>query len=268
MNLRDMLWILALNAGLLAVIMLAAGLLRRRQPMTGGRLRKEAEKIHTVTHEAPLGGDFCRMRTMLCVLEGDIPHEDSVAALLLSWAVRGQLTLCQTEKKKLQSFGAAQQATICFAEDKMQGSAGAEGMLLGLLQSWADEHLTLQESELYNYARQQHSDVRGRMIQFDVEGRHGLRASGEMTTEKKHRYFGFAHVQRMLYTPRGVREAGRLRGYCAWLCAQSVLSPDQWRDAVLCGCTQAVEPQQLALARAMARALIGGAEAGERVHRV
>lgn len=272
MNLRDILGMIALNAGLLAVIMLLVRLVRHRQPMTGGRLRRETGKTHTATEEAPFGGDFCRMRTMLSVLEGGVSGEHTVTALLLGWAAEGQLTLCQTEKKRLKSFGAAQQATICFPGDEekpfVSVGEGAEGMLLRLLHGWTDESEMLQESELYNCARRHHSAVRDHLEQLDIQGRHGLRAAGEMMPENKRRYLGFVDDQRPLYTNRGVREAVQLRGYRAWLCVQTVLPRAQWRDAVLCGYTQAVEPAQLALAQAMTRAILGGAKAGEKVKQV
>lgn len=272
MTLRDLAGAAALNAVLLVVLVLVWKLVRHRQPMTGARLRRETQAVHTATGQAPFGGDFCRMRAMLSVLEDGIPDERTVTALLLGWMSEGQLTLCKTEKKRLKSFGAAQQVTIRFPSDAETPfpprGEGAEGMLLRLLQGWTDETAILQESELYHCARQYYSAVHDRLEQLDIQGRHGLRAAGEMMPEKKKRYLGFVDDRRPIYTPRGAREAAALRGYQQWLCAQTVLPQTLWRDAVLCDCAQAVAEEPLMLAQAMARALLGGAKAGKQAGKV
>ena len=87
---------------------------------------------------------------------------------------------------------------------------------------------------------------------------------GVTQPEKKTRRFGMADTHRTLYTPRGVREASALLGYRSWLREQKTLPAEQWRDAVLLGCTNGVDSSQLALAQALAKAFVGGAKAGRR----
>ena len=178
--------------------------------MTDEKLRKTAEKSAIPTETAPLNDDFVHMHAMLSALDGGVPDERTVTALLLGWALDGQIILCETKKKRLKSFGAAQQATILFpggpGASFRPAVSGAEGLLLGLLYGWADETATVQESELYNLAREYHDAVQGRLEQFRTQGRHGLRALGAMLPEKKTRKFGFVDENRPIYTPRGVRE--------------------------------------------------------------
>lgn len=267
MDVRTLLAAVALNAALLALIALAFWLWRRRQPMTGARLRRAAEKAAQPTSEAPFGGDFVRMRAMLEALDGAAPDERTVAALLTGWAAEGRIDLRETPKKRLKSFGADRQASICFPGDEAHpfrpADAGAEGMLLSLLYGWADETATVQESELYNLAREYYGAVQGRLEQFQTQGKHSLRAAGAMFPEKKKRRLGFLDENRPVYTPRGVREAGRLLGYRKWLSAQEKLPPEAWRDAVLLDCAQGVDSETLGLARALSKALAGGAKAGQ-----
>lgn len=265
-----------LNIVLLLTIAIPIVIWRKRQPMTDAKLRKTAEKSAIPTETAPLNDDFVHMHAMLSALDGGVPDERTVTALLLGWALDGQIILCETEKKRLKSFGAAQQATILFPGDEEHpfrpAVSGAEGLLLGLLYGWADETATVQESELYNLAREYHDAVQGRLEQFRTQGRHGLRALGAMLPEKKRRKFGFVDENRPIYTPRGVREATNLLGYRAWLGAQQNLSPGKWRDAVLLNsaqeCPQAVDREQYRLAQTLAKALVGGAKAGEKVKHV
>lgn len=107
-----------LNAVLLAVIVFLLRLWRKRQPMTGARLRKAAEKAAQPVPEAPFAGNFVRMRALLEALDGNVPDERTVTALLLGWAAEGQIRLCETDKKRLKSFGAERQATVCFPGDE------------------------------------------------------------------------------------------------------------------------------------------------------
>ena len=265
-----------LNAVLLAVIVFLLRLWRKRQPMTGARLRKAAEKAAQPVPEAPFAGNFVRMRALLEALDGNVPDERTVTALLLGWAAEGQIRLCETDKKRLKSFGAERQATVCFPGDEEHpftpAGEGAEALLLGLLYGWADETATLQESELYNLAREYDGAVRGRLEQFRTQGKHGLRAAGAMLPEKKTRRFGFVDENRPVYTPRGVREAAKLLGYRTWLRTQDTLPPGKWRDAALLhgtqGIPQAVEEKQFRLAQTLAKALTGGAKAGEKIKHV
>lgn len=269
---RSLMAAVVLNAGLLAVIAAFVWLWRRRQPMTGARLRKAAEKTAQPVQDAPFGGDFVKMRAMLAALEDSVPDERTVTALLTGWAAAGQVSVCETEKKRLKSFGAEQQATLCFPGDEEHpfrpSGEGAEGLLLALLYGWADETATLQESELYNLAREYHDAVHGRLEQFRTQGKHSLRAAGAMLPEKKKRHLGFVDENRPIYTPRGVREAANLLGYRAWLGAQDTLPPEAWRDAVLLNVPQAVDNELLRLAQALAKAFVGGANAGEKVKHV
>ena len=269
---RSLMAAVVLNAGLLAVIAAFVWLWRKRQPMTGARLRKAAEKTAQPVQDAPFGGDFVKMRAMLAALEDSVPDERTVTALLTGWAAAGQVSVCETEKKRLKSFGAERQATLCFPGDEEHpfraGGGGAEGLLLALLYGWADETASLQESELYNLAREYHDAVHGRLEQFRTQGKHSLRAAGAMLPEKKKRHLGFVDENRPIYTPRGVREAANLLGYRAWLGAQDILPPEAWRDAVLLNVPQAVDNELLRLAQALAKAFVGGANAGEKVKHV
>ena len=161
----------------------------------------------------------------------------------------------------------AGQATIQFPDSEDEPFAppqdGAEGLLLSLLYGWADETATLQESELYNDAREYHEAVFARLEQLSVQGRHGLRAAGVVELEQKTRKFGFADAHRTLYTPRGVRTAAQMKGYRMWMDKQSSLPPEKWRDAALLGAFEQIDNVQFELAESIADALINGAMAGE-----
>ena len=269
---RSVLLAVGINAVLLAVIVGLYRLWRSRQPMTAARLRREAARQAAPADGCPLGGDLCRQFALLEALDGSVPPERLTAALLCGWAAEGTITLSRTEKKRLKSFGDAMQPTITFPGDEdtpfSPDKDGAEGLLLGLLYGWADETATLQASELYNQARAYQEAVWGRLEQFAVQGRHGLRAAGAMQPAQKTRRFGFVDAHSPIYTPRGVREAAALLGYRAWLGQQDSLPPEKWRDAVLLDAPRAVDAQTLDLAQALAQALISGARAGKRVDRV
>lgn len=253
---KNILYVLAINLLLLALIIWLIAFLRKRQPLTAPRLRREARKRIQVTEQPPFHGDFCRMYAMLSALEGHVPNERLIAGLLAGWAAEGQILICEMEKKRLKSFGEAQQATICFPGDEehpfQPNASGAEGLLLGLLYGWADETATLQQSELYNFAREYHHAVQGRLEQFGTQGRHGLRAGGVVQPENK---------KKPVYTMRGVREAGQVLGYQQWLRAQKELPPEKWRDGILFGCQPVGEIPRLSMA--LAKAMAGGANAGK-----
>ena len=259
-----------LNALLLLLIVLVVWLWRRRQPMTDVKLRHMVGKLQKKRAAAwdgtvPFGGDFSRMRAMQETLADGLPASRTVTALLLGWVAQKQVSLCESPKKHLQSFGDPMQATLCFQLDRDTGK-GAEGLLLSLLYGWADETATLQKSEIYSHARTYYDAVDGRLRQIELQGRHGLRAAGEMQPEQKTRRFGFLDEHRQLYTPRGVREAVNLCRYRAWLDQQPQLAPEQWRDAALLGCTNGIDETQLTLAQALADALVDGARAGHKIH--
>ena len=256
MKLQSIGAVIGINCILLALIFWVAHLIRKRQPLTASRLRREARKHIQVIEQPPFHGDFCRIYVILSALEGNIPNERLIAGLLAGWAAEEQILLCEMEKKRLKSFGDEQQATICFPGDEdhpfQPNASGAEGLLLGLLYGWADETATLQQSELYNFAREYHHAVTGRLEQFGTQGRHGLRAGGAIQPESK---------KKPIYTMRGVREAGQVLGYQQWLCTQKELPPGKWRDGILFGCQPAGEIPRLAMA--LAKSMVSGMNAGK-----
>ena len=133
-----------------------------------------------------------------------------------------------------------------------------------MLANWTDESDILQKSELYQLARQNSSLVFQRTEQFIIEGKHGLRATGQMQPEKKRRHFGFLDEQRPIFTSKGVRQAAELKSYQEWLKMQNDLDNTFWGDAVLLEAENVISDKQtLEICKALSQTIVTAANAGK-----
>lgn len=261
--LRSAFWVVGVNLLCLLVLVFAVVLWRRHEPMTAARLRASlAKKKLAPAAQLPFAGSIGMTLCVLSDLELPVSDEQLVQGLLVRWAQEGKLRLIETDKKKLESFGADRQATIVFAEDAQRSADGAENLLFGLLHDWAGESGAVQESVLYSLARAQHDTAANRLEQFLTEGKHALRASGAVYPEKKHRRFGFLDERRTIYTPRGEREAAALLGYRERLRTVETWTVEEIPHAIVFGLRHEPEGEDVRLAERLAKAFVGGARAG------
>lgn len=264
MKINDIIFIVLINIISLLIILLCVFIWKKRQPMTVKCLRNKIKSMIKTTDSNPFIDDFCKMRMMTAVLEDYIPHERTIAALLMSWTQKSFISLEMTPKKRLKSFGNDIQESIRFISCEPNGLNGAEQMLFQMLINWTDETQILQKSELYQLARNEYNLVFQRMEQFIIQGKHGLRATGQMQPEKKRRHFGFLDEQRPIFTQKGVRQAAELKGYQQWLQSQTNITASRWRDAVLLNVTDNIDNQQiLSIAKTLSKTIIMAANAGK-----
>lgn len=264
MKINDIIFVVLVNIISLLIILVCVFIWKKRQPMTARRLRNEIKRIVKTTDSNPFSDDFCKMRMMAAVLEDYIPYERTIAALLMSWTQKGFIALEMTPKKRLKSFGDDIQESIRFISYEPKGLNGAEQMLFQMLLNWTDETKILQKSELYQLSRSKYNLVFQRMEQFIIQGKHGLRATGQMQSEKKRRHFGFLEEQRPIFTQKGVRQAAQLKGYQQWLQSQNNISATLWRDAVLLDVVDNIDNKQLlSIAKTLSSTIITAANAGK-----
>lgn len=264
---RSALIVLGVNTVCLLLIVLAVVLWRWREPMAPPRLQRTLRRRPPAqAQEPPFDGSIGMVLCVMDDLAQPVDEQALVQALLTGWALVGAVRLEATEKRKLESFGGMQQATLTFT-----GAAalqqGAALLLFETLRGWAGADGALQESTLYNTARAQHAAVRSRLEQFTVEGRHALRARGATHPEAKKRRFGFLDERRTIYTARGVREAGQLLDYRRYLHEQRAQAPQDMVFAALFLTESDFDAAQAEYAAALARALLGGMHAGENAGR-
>lgn len=256
--------VLAANAVCLLLIVLAVAIWRAREPMAPPKLRRTLRRrLQGQSDVPPFNGS---LSMTLCVMDDlELPAGESalVRALLIRWVQSGRVCIRTTAKRKLESFGADLQATLVFTDSAAVPPEGAEGLLFDTLQGWAGEDGALQESTLYNFARAQAAVVRSRLMQFWAEGKHALRARGAAFPEPKKRRFGFLDERRTIYTERGVREAGALLDYRAYLQAQSERDGADAVFAALFGMDGAPEKPQTDSLAVLTAALLDGMHAGE-----
>lgn len=259
----DIFYSIILNAVLLIFIALCVIIYKKMQPMTVKRLRESIKPLVKPTNCNPFIGNFSKMRMMLAVLEDYVPYEKTICALLISWNEKGIICLKKTPKKRLQSFGEDEQESILFLKHEDKNLIGAEKMFFEMLSNWTDQTDILQKSELYQLARKNSSLVFQRMEQFVIEGKHGLRASGQMHPEKKRRHFGFLDEQRAIFTERGVREAAQLKSYQIWLQNEKHIERKLYSDAVLLNAENAIDDKDiLCIAKELSKIITTAANAG------
>lgn len=267
MTKNDIILAVIINIVLLIIIISVVFIWQKRQPMTAKKLRRQVKSKIELTQENPFKDDFCRTRMMLAVIEEYVPHDRTIAALLVDWTQKGWICLEKTPKKRLKSFGESEQESIRFINYNPELS-GAELMLFEMLAKWADDTDILQKSELYQLARQEYKLVLQRMEQFIIQGKHLLRSKGEMQPEQKRRHFGFVDEQRAIFTSRGVREAAQLLGYQNWLRTQDEVDSKLWRDAILLESENCIsDKQMLSMAKIISQTIISAANAGSQSKR-
>lgn len=263
MTAKNILYAVLLNGFMLLIILLIVFLIKKNEAMTAKHLQRIISKKIDIAKENPFKDDFCKTRMMLAVLENKVPHERTLASILLYWTQKNYINLEITPKKRLQSFGDANQETIifCCENPKLQG---AEKLLFETLYSFADETLTIQKSELYQISRKQYDIIFQRIEQFISQGKYALLSSGEMYKEKKSQRFGFLNEQRYLFTQKGIRKASQLKGYQLWLKQQTQLDENFWRDAVLLNSYECIKNNKnLSIAISIANNIILGANSGK-----
>lgn len=260
---RGALVVLAANAVCLAAIVLVVAVWRSRQPMTAARMRQTLLNQPVTLASQPPFDTLPMMLSMLDDLNLPVSQERLVQAVLVGWANKGWLCLRMTPKKKLKSFGDELQPTLVFLQQRQMPGGGAEGILYQLLADWADETNTIQQSELYNLARQTPGPVENCLEQFWLEGKHALRSFGAVYPEKKHRRFGFLDERRTIYTPRGLRAAGSLLGYRKWLTQTQFFTEEQRQNAILFGLLPDAQTDVEHMAAQLAHVLVTAAHAGQ-----
>lgn len=246
---------LALNLVLAALIYGSYRLLRRRRAVTAKVLRELAHKGTSEKPEALTLGETVFMLQSL----GEPTEEALIRAALTALHEQGEIHTAVCEKKQLVSFGEERQATLFVHEisDKFVAPTALNGWLSALREAQTDE--SLQESEAYNFARANAVTLRHRLQQFDVEGRHSLRAAGVFKMQTKKRLLNFGQEEEQLvFTPRGVRTAKALLAEREYLAAQPA---ENLPLAVLLGVSQMPNEAFTRIADALARGIKAGNQA-------
>lgn len=253
-----------LNFISILVIALIVVIWRAKQPMTAKKLIRTVKKLVKPTQHDPYKDDFCKKRMMLEFLEQDASNERTICSLLIDWYNKKYISLEKTPKKKLKSFGEENQNSIVFLNRIPKMNDGAEKMLFDCLSDLADETDILQESELYQTVRSNHTIILQRIEQFEVQGKHSLRASGDIEDEKKSKHFGLDDSRRTIFTQKGIRNATELLGYKEWVKESKDLDKILWYDAVLLEAEYLITDNQLLLiAKSISKAIVSAVKAGE-----
>ena len=264
MKISDIKYVVLINLISILFIYICYIIYKKRQPMTVRRMRKEIKPLIKSSDFNPFANDFSKMRMMLAAIDDYVPPERTIASLLVLWHVKGLISLEITPKKHLKSFGEQNQESIRFITRQDKNLTGAEKLFFEMLSNWTDESDILQKSELYQLARQNSSLIFQRIEQFIIEGKHGLRATGQMQPEKKRRHFGFLDEQRPIFTSKGVRQAAELKSYQAWLKMQNNIDLKLWSDAVLLEAENAISDKQiLNISKALSQTIMTAANAGK-----
>ena len=264
MKISDIKYVTLSNIISLLLIYLCYIIYKKLQPMTVKRMRKEIKPLIKPINFNPFADDFSKMRMMLAAIDDYVPAERTLAALFMAWHTKDLISLQITPKKLLKSFGEQNQQSIRFITRENKNLTGAEKLFFEMLSSWTDESDILQKSELYQLARQNSSLVFQRIEQFIIEGKHGLRATGQMQPEKKRRHFGFLDEQRPIFTSKGVRQAAELKSYQQWLKMQNNLDNTFWSDAVLLEAENVISDKQtLDICKTLSQTIVIAANAGK-----
>lgn len=262
MKISDIKYVIIINLISILFIYICYVVYKKFQPMTIKRMRQEIKPLIKPTNFNPFTNDFCKMRMMLAAIDDYVPAERTISSLLIHWNIKGLISLEITPKKPLKSFGEQNQESIRFITHKDKNLTGAEKFFFEMLVNWTDESDILQKSELYQLARQNSSLVFQRIEQFIIEGKHGLRATGQIQPEKKRRHFGFLDEQRTIFTSKGVRQAAELKSYQEWLKMQNNLDNKLWSDAVLLEAENGISDKQiLNISKTLSQTIVTAANA-------
>lgn len=249
-------------ANLLAigVIVLVVWFFRSRGPVTESKLRRLVKPDTIPPRDVlPCGGDLGATAALLRALDLGGTPRDLIRALMVDWLQQKAIFIHPAAKKKLRSFGADVQLELTFPEEipKMDGAAA---LLYDTVRAWADEDGCLQQSELYQAARNDAQRVDNIMRQLVHEGRRALREMGGCTPERKKSKFGLSDDNRELYTPKGIRLARDTASFAKY----AAKAPDvRGQAAVLgtaAGCIRSTDP-----ACVLADAIFDGMTAGKQV---
>lgn len=261
---NNIIYVILINLISILLIYICYIIYKKLQPMTIKRMRQEIKPLIKPMNFNPFQNDFSKMRMMLAAIDDYVPPERTITSLLISWSTKGLISPEITPKKHLKSFGEQEQESIKFIVRNDKNLNGAEKLFFEMLANWTDESDILQKSELYQLARQNSSLVFQRTEQFIIEGKHGLRATGQMQPEKKRRHFGFLDEQRPIFTSKGVRQAAELKSYQEWLKMQNDLDNTFWGDAVLLEAENVISDKQtLEICKALSQTIVTAANAGK-----
>lgn len=244
MDLKILLSWLALNAGLLAAIVLIIVGWKRTRALTGPELAKKLDKVTDADPQKP---DFTLGEIAFLLREtGRPPEERLLAAVFTSWQAGGLIRCEMAPKKRLSGYGDDMQPTLSFPGFEAS-LPGAEGALFTLLLDAVDSS-TLQASESYDWARANAARLRDCLLRYEAEGRAKLRAEGAIRTETQKQLFGTTGREQLVYTPRGLRRAQALRRWENHLRTAPEDAPEQ---AVLFGYAAPPPPLSMLCERAV-----------------
>lgn len=249
-------------ANLLAIgiIVLVAWFFLRRGPVTESKLRRMVKADAVPARDVlPCGGDLGATGALLRALDLGGQPRDLIRALMVDWVQQKAVFTRSSPKKKLRSFGADVQLELYFPEES-PALSGAAALLYDAVRSWAEEDGSLQQSELYQAARNDAQRVDNIVLQLVHEGRRSLRDKGGCAPESKKSKFGLSDDNRELYTPKGIRLARETAAFVHFassdLCGQA---------AVLAAAAGKIEQNDPACV--LADAIFDGMTAGKQVSR-
>lgn len=230
--------------------------IRSRGPMTAAKLRRTISWCDTAPSDVlPCGGELGATAALLRALEAGGTERDLIRALFVRWAQQKAIFVGRAPKKKLRSFGADLQAELSIPEE-MPVMDGAQQLLYGTICEWvAPEDGTLQQSELYQAARQDAERVDNRLRQLIQEGNRALREMGGATPERKKVAPGMEEQE--IYTAKGVRLARQCVAYVKFTQQAPSLRGEA---AVLAAAMGRIDPEDPVCV--LADALFDGLQAG------
>lgn len=198
---------IAANLLAIGVIIAVAWFFLRRGPVTEAKLRRMVKADAVPARDVlPCGGDLGATGALLRALDLGGQPRDLIRALMVDWTQQKAIFTRLSPKKKLRSFGADVQLELSFPEECPE-LTGAAALLYDTIRGWADADGTLQQSELYQAARNDAQRVDNIVLQLVHEGRRSLRDKGGCAPEAKKSKFGLSDENRELYTPKGIRLA-------------------------------------------------------------
>lgn len=248
--------VIVTNLLVLALLFGIWRLIRSRGPMTEAKLRRTISWCDTVPSEVlPCGGDLGAAAALLRALEAGGTERDLLRALFVRWAQQKAIFVGRAPKKKLRSFGADLQAELSIPEE-VPVMDGAQYLLYQTMCEWvAPDDGTLQQSELYQAARQDAERVDNQLRQLMQEGKRALRDMGGATPERKKIVPGMAEQE--IYTAKGVRLARQCVAYVKFTQQASSLRGEA---AVLAAAVGRIDPEDPVCV--LADALFDGWKAG------
>lgn len=219
-------------AGISLLIFLAhrVGAKRDDRPLEMGALKRESLRNPMYSHEIPFAGNLPEAWLVLRTMDRKATENSLISAYLLQWIQSGQLAVQKMESTKWNLFDDREETLLLLREPR-EDMGSVASKLWDILNSAAGEDNSLQEKELYRWAKCNYSELQNFFSAASQEGRETGESRGDIGQVERRVLLTKQLVPGL--TERGAGEAVKMAGFRHYLKDFTLVNERQARDVGL-----------------------------------